>query len=117
MFGSICKWGLVLGLIPFFIQAQVPRDKQQHFYVGGIISGITYSVLDNKVDNKQLYVMGVSVVVGLGKELIDMREPDNKFDVVDWGATVLGGIVITKTINVFDGTNKRKRVTNNIKIY
>ena len=99
-------------LAPFFMLAQIPRDKQQHFVVGGIVSGVTYSVVKHKTNKAFMYSVGASFIVGLGKELIDRRQPDNRFDSVDLGATVLGGFVFSKTINVFDNKRKRKRVTN-----
>lgn len=112
MFGSICKW---IWLVPCLMQAQIPEDKQQHFVVGGIVSGVTYSVVKHKTNNKNkafMYGVGASFVVGLGKEVIDQKQPDNRFDSIDLGATVFGGFVFSKTINVFDRKRKQQRVTN-----
>tara|TARA_R100000458_G_C8051746_1_gene98589 strand:- start:200 stop:529 length:330 start_codon:yes stop_codon:yes gene_type:complete len=100
-------------LIVLFAQAAnaqiIERDKQLHFAAGVISSSAGYTYVYSKTKNKKKALIagiGTALLVGTLKEIIDSTEKNNRFDKNDLGATVLGGVTISVTINLF---NKRKK--------
>lgn len=105
------SWLIGVLCTPFFMLAQVPVDKQQHFYVGGAISSMTYGVVYSVSNNRNKaiwYGVASSFVIGLGKEIMDRRDPYNRFDGGDLTATLVGGVMFTKTMDIVSNRKKRK---------
>ena len=92
----------------------ISTDDQLHFGAGAFISGATYAVVYSATKNKRKafwYGLGTSVLAGLGKELYDGTQENNKFDTGELVATTLGGFTAGFTINLFVGKSKNKRVS------
>ena len=71
--------------------AQVGTDKYLHAGASAIIaSGVTLLAADSP--NRLWYGIGASVAVGVAKELVDRREPGNRFSSKDVLADVLGAV-------------------------
>ena len=67
----------------------IPVDKQLHF-AGGVIIALALCSFSYEI------AMAVVVIAGVGKELMDMRDPENHTaEFMDAAATILGGIVGT----------------------
>ena len=85
------------------------EDKKLHYAAGILYGSVGYSYVYLKTNNKKKAILGglaSAVLVGTIKEVLDSREPGNKFDLEDLGATAIGGISISLTINLF---NKKKK--------
>lgn len=68
---------------------KIPADKALHFIAGLIIVAVIATFCPMVADHAWL----AAVVLGFGKEIYDLFT-DGHFDFVDFGATVLGGLVI-----------------------
>lgn len=82
---------ITLMLMSFGASAQVykEKDKQLHFFSGMTVAGVAYELSDGDF----LWTVGTAAFAGLAKELVDIKYSSEGFDVVDLGATVLGGVV------------------------
>lgn len=67
----------------------IPSDKALHFIAGLIIVAVLATFFPKAADHVWLG----AVILGFGKEIYDLFN-DGKFDFVDFGATVLGGLTI-----------------------
>lgn len=88
-----------------FSQSYKEKDKQAHFLAGMTIGGIAYEASKN-TNNTFLWTIGSVTAVGIGKELLDSRQPTNKFDVIDLSYTVGGGLisyVLTEYVGINGG--------------
>ena len=77
----------------------IPKDKQLHFFAGAAIAVPVYFAA--KAEGRkypELWAIGAALLAGLAKELVDRKQPGNKFDPMDLAATVAGGITITYAI-------------------
>jgi len=80
-------------------------DKLKHFFMSAFIESVTYSALQAaKVRHRPALggAIGVTMAIGVGRELHDRRIPGNLFSVRDltWdalGATA-GAVLLTHTI-------------------
>lgn len=83
---------------------QIDKDKQLHFAAGVLIGGATNAIVYGKTKNKtKAFIWGVAVssVAAITKEVYDEYSYGG-FDTMDLGATVLGGIVVNVTFNIFE---------------
>ena len=92
--------------------AQIPQDKVLHF-VGGNLYGLVGAGVANQIskgDRAWTFVgsVGGSLLIGLAKESIDESQYGG-WDNSDILATVLGGITVGATIDIFKQRKKRKR--------
>lgn len=91
-------------IISFSSYGQRGKDNALHFAAGAVTSSATYLYVYNKTKNRKkakIYSIGSALVVGLGKELYDeikYKGYDNK----DLLATVIGGVTLTYTIDIFN---------------
>ena len=88
--------------------AQIKTDKKLHFVAGTIAGSAGYTYAWQKTKNKKtafLVGIGTSILAGTIKEIADSTEKNNRFDKNDLAATVLGGVTISVTIDLF---NKKK---------
>ncbi len=107
----------VLVLITFLcslslLHAQLENDKILHFGAGAL-SGAAGAFLASEIsdgDRAWTYVgaVGTSLLVGLAKESLD-KNNGNTWDNGDLGATVLGGVTVGVTIDLFSGKKRRNR--------
>ena len=67
----------------------IPADKALHFIAGLIIVAVLATFFPKAADHVWLG----AVILGFGKEIYDLFT-DGRFDFVDFGATVLGGLTI-----------------------
>lgn len=67
----------------------IPSDKALHYIAGLIIVAVLATFFPTAADHVWLG----AVILGFGKEIYDLLT-DGKFDFVDFGATVLGGLTI-----------------------
>lgn len=108
---------LVFILIMFlsfnFGNSQIENDKALHF-AGGALFGLAGAGIAKEVsggDRAWTFVgaVGSALLVGLGKEAIDAGQEGNSWDNGDILATVLGGVAVGFTIDVFTKNKRRKQ--------
>ncbi|GGD94929.1 hypothetical protein [Maribacter cobaltidurans] len=92
--------------------SQLGEDKVLHF-VGGNLFGMVGAGLANQIsDGNRAWTfagsVGGSLLIGLAKEGIDQNQYGG-WDNEDLLATVLGGVTVGVTIDVFKQKKKRKR--------
>ncbi len=92
--------------------AQIQEDKVLHF-VGGNLYGLVGAGVASELskgDRAWTFVgaVGGSLLVGIAKESIDENQYGG-WDNADLLATVLGGITVGATIDIFKQRKKRKR--------
>ena len=92
--------------------SQLGEDKVLHF-VGGNLFGMVGAGLANQIsDGNRAWTfagsVGGSLLIGLAKESIDQNQYGG-WDNEDLLATVLGGVTVGVTIDVFKQKKKRKR--------
>ena len=92
--------------------AQIQQDKVLHF-VGGNLFGLAGAGLANEISKGNrawtfVGSVGGSLLIGLAKESIDENQYDG-WDNADLLATVLGGVTVGATIDIFKQRKKRKR--------
>ncbi|MGB5435845.1 MAG: hypothetical protein WBM98_08140 [Maribacter sp.] len=93
------------------LHAQIADDKALHFGAGalsGAIGGLLAQELSDG-DRTWTYVgaVGTSLLAGLTKEALD-RSKGNTWDNGDVAATVLGGVAVGVTLDLFSGKKRRK---------
>lgn len=81
----------VLISILTWAQSYKEKDKQLHFLAGMIVAGVTYEATKNTVYTL-LCTIGTTIIVGVLKELYDMKQIGNRFDLIDLGYTIVGGL-------------------------
>ncbi|MCE2613926.1 hypothetical protein LVD13_13180 [Flavobacteriaceae bacterium D16] len=93
------------------LKAQLENDKILHFGAG-VVAGAGGAFIASELSNQNRFwtftgsVAG-SLLVGLAKEVIDERN-SNSWDNGDLGATVLGGITVGITIELFSKKNGKR---------
>lgn len=108
----------ILFLLALFIQltlyAQIRKDHVLHFGAG-MVSGAAGALIASEISDQNRFwtfsgAVAGSLLAGLAKEAIDAGQPDNRWNNSDLGATVLGGITVGVTIDLFTARPwKRKR--------
>lgn len=73
----------------FEFLCNIPSDKMLHYIAGLIIVAVLATFFPKAADHVWLG----AVILGFGKEIYDLFA-DGKFDFVDLGATILGGLTI-----------------------
>jgi uncharacterized protein YfiM (DUF2279 family) len=97
--------GLSLAVNLVYAQAAVARDswfgidKIKHFFMSAFIESVSYSALQAAGANHRSAMsgaIGVTAVIGVGRELHDRRNPNNHFSVKDlsWDALGAGAGVV-----------------------
>lgn len=106
----------IVALITFTIMniscAQINiSDDGLHFGAGIVISGVTYSLVYSKTQNKKKafwFSFGLSTLAGLSKEIYDGYIIDGKFDNSELIFTTLGGLSASYSFNIFTGKKKKE---------
>jgi len=103
-------FSLCLAVNLVYAQAAVVRDswfspdKIKHFFMSAFIESVTYSALQAaRVNHRAAFggAIGVTMAVGVGREIHDKRTPGNIFSVRDltWDAvgTAAGAVLLSQT--------------------
>ena len=93
------------------VRAQLENDKILHFGAGAL-SGAAGAFIASEIsdgDRGWTFVgaVGTSLLAGLAKESLD-KNNGNKWENSDIAATVLGGVTVGVTIDLFSGKKRRK---------
>ncbi len=93
------------------LNAQVEQDKVLHFGIGALTGAAGAFVASELTDHNRFWTVtgaiATSLLAGIAKEAYDERN-NNSWDNADLGATVLGGITVGVTIELFSKKNGRK---------
>lgn len=94
------------------INAQIESDKALHF-LGGNLFGLVGAGIANEISDGDrtwtfIGAVGGSVLIGVAKESIDQKQYGG-WDNADLIATVLGGVTVGFTIDIFKKKKQRKR--------
>ncbi|GMN11797.1 hypothetical protein MTsPCn9_12350 [Croceitalea sp. MTPC9] len=106
---------LLIALLSFNLgNSQIEKDKALHF-AGGALFGLAGAGIAKEISNGDRYwtfagAVGGALLIGLGKEAIDSGQEGNQWDNGDVLATVLGGVAVGFTIDIFTKKKKKKRV-------
>lgn len=95
------------------LHAQLEKDKVLHFGAG-VVSGAAGALVANQLSNGDRIwtftgAVGGSLLAGLVKETIDQNKSNNSWDNGDLAATVLGGVTVGVTIDLFSGKKRKKK--------
>jgi uncharacterized protein YfiM (DUF2279 family) len=112
-------------LIPtllFFVLAlhghgQVERDKALHFLGGNLFGLAGAGIAKQASDGNRIWTFVGSVagsaLIGVAKEAVDAGQRENGWDNDDLAATVLGGVTVGVTIDLFSKKKDKKRLRGN----
>jgi len=93
------------------LHAQLENDKVLHFGAGALSGAAGAFIASELSDGNRAWTyvgaVGASLLAGLAKESLD-KNNGNEWDNSDLAATVLGGVTVGVTIDLFRGKNKRK---------
>ena len=94
------------------LHAQVGNDKLLHFGAGAV-SGVFGAFIASELSDGNrgwtfAGAVGGSLIAGLAKEAVDQKNSNN-WDNGDLAATILGGVSVGVTIDLFSGKKRRKR--------
>ncbi|MGB5228068.1 MAG: hypothetical protein WBN55_07360 [Eudoraea sp.] len=95
---------VLLFFVQFSLQGQVEEDKALHF-AAGAFSGAAGALIASKITNRNRFwtvtsSVAASLLAGLAKEAID-KGNGGKWDNGDLAATVLGGVTVGVSIELF----------------
>ncbi|WP_370390965.1 hypothetical protein [uncultured Winogradskyella sp.] len=106
------KLSIIALSLSFFCKAQaISEDEMLHFAGGAVLSGATYAIVYGKTQNKSKafwYSLAVPTLAGLTKEILDESAFGGYFDGREFASTVLGGLVVTLSFDLFTGNKKKK---------
>lgn len=72
-------------------------DKQAHLFAGMATASISMHLNEKVLEDNKIHPIFVSVgssaIIGTAKELSDSTQKHNRFDALDLGYTVLGGLI------------------------
>lgn len=113
-----------IALLALFTQlalnAQIREDHVLHFGAGIVAGGAgAFAASEISGGSRGWTFAGAvagSLLAGLAKEAIDAGQPDNRWDNSDLGATVLGGVTIGVTIDLFTAKSRKRRKAGQISL-
>ncbi|MCK0188508.1 hypothetical protein [Arenibacter sp. F20364] len=104
--------GIVIFLCAWPLKAQLEQDKAKHFVAGSLSGAIGADIGDRlSGGNRYWRIAGAvtsSLLAGLAKEAYDEHKYGG-WDNRDLAATVLGGVSIGITIDIFSEKKQRRR--------
>jgi len=113
---------VLLLLVQFSLRGQIEEDKALHF-AAGAFSGAVGALIASKVTKRNRFwtvtgSVAASALAGLAKEAIDTSN-GGEWDNGDLGATVLGGVTVGISIELFSKKEgkyyvKRKKKSKNV---
>ena len=94
------------------LKAQVEQDKVLHFGIGALSGAAGAFIASELTDRNRFWTVtgavATSLMAGIAKEAYDERKSNNSWDNADLGATVLGGITVGVTIELFSKKNGKR---------
>lgn len=104
---------LLVFMIGSQLFGQIERDKALHF-LGGNLFGLAGAGVAKQIsDGNRAWTFVGSVVgsalVGIGKEAVDSGQEGNQWDNDDLAATILGGVTVGVTIEIFSKKRNKKK--------
>ncbi len=107
---------VLLFFVQFSLQGQVEEDKALHF-AAGAISGAAGALIASKISKRNRFwtvtgSVAASLLAGLTKEAID-KGNGGKWDNGDLAATVLGGVTVGVSIELFSKKSGKYYVKRN----
>ncbi|WP_202619515.1 hypothetical protein [Flagellimonas algicola] len=104
---------LVVLLFASQMHAQLERDKVLHFVGGGLFGLAGAGIAKHASDGNRVWTfvgaVAGSALVGVAKEAIDSGQQDNGWDNEDLLATVLGGVTVGVSIELFSKKRNKRR--------
>jgi putative lipoprotein len=107
---------VLLLFVQFSLRGQIQEDKVLHF-AAGAVSGAAGAFIASKVTDRNRFwtvtgSVAASFLAGLTKEAID-KSRGSKWDNGDLAATVLGGVTVGVSIELFSKKNGKYYVRKN----
>lgn len=104
---------LIAFLVATNLNAQIDRDKALHF-LGGNLFGLAGAGIAKQASDGNRYwtfagAVGGSLAIGLAKEAVDAGQRENGWDNEDLLATVLGGMTVGFTIDIFTDRKRQQK--------
>ncbi len=104
---------LVLFLYVTQLHAQIERDKALHFLGGNLFGLAGAGIAKQASDGNRIWTFVGSVagsaLIGVAKESIDAGQRENGWDNDDLAATVLGGVTVGVTIELFSKKRGKRK--------
>ncbi|MDC6367064.1 MULTISPECIES: hypothetical protein [Flavobacteriaceae] len=105
---------LVFLMLASYCHGQVERDKALHFLGGNLFGLAGAGIAKQMSDGNRVWTfigsVAGSAIIGVAKEAVDSGQQDNGWDNDDLAATVLGGVTVGVTIELFSKKDKEKRL-------
>jgi hypothetical protein len=105
---------LVFFVLASYCHGQVERDKALHFLGGNLFGLAGAGIAKQASDGNRIWTFVGSVagstLIGLAKETVDAGQRDNGWDNDDLAATILGGVTVGVTIDLFAKKDDNKRL-------
>ena len=105
---------LALFMLVSYCHGQVERDKALHFLGGNLFGLAGAGIAKQMSDGNRVWTFVGSVagsaLIGVAKEAVDAGQEGNQWDNEDLAATVLGGVTVGVTIELFSKKNDKKRL-------
>ena len=104
---------MVFAAVHASVYGQIERDHMLHF-AAGAASGAAGQLIASELSGQNRFwgfagSITASLAAGLVKEAVDANEPDNKWDNKDLAATVLGGVTVGVTIDLFSSRSRKRK--------
>lgn len=108
---------LVLFMLASYCHGQLERDKALHFLGGNLFGLAGAGIAKQASDGNRIWTFVGSVagsaLIGVAKEAVDAGQRENGWDNDDLAATVLGGVTVGATIDLFSKKKDKKRLRGN----
>lgn len=105
---------LLLFVLALHCHGQVERDKALHFLGGNLFGLAGAGIAKQASDGNRIWTFVGSVagstLIGLAKETVDAGQSNNGWDNDDLAATILGGVTVGVTIDLFAKKDDKKRL-------
>lgn len=105
---------LIFFVFASYCHGQVERDKALHFLGGNLFGLAGAGIAKQASDGNRVWTFVGSVagstLIGLAKEAVDAGQRENGWDNDDLAATVLGGVTVGVTIDLFSKKDDKKRL-------
>lgn len=105
---------LVFLVLASYCHGQVERDKALHFLGGNLFGLAGAGIAKQASDGNRVWTFVGSVagstLIGLAKEAVDAGQRENGWDNDDLAATVLGGVTVGVTIDLFSKKDNKRRL-------
>ena len=105
---------LVVLCLTLTMHGQLERDKALHFVGGSLFGLVGAGVAKKASDGNRVWTfvgaVAGSTLIGIAKESVDASQRDNGWDNDDLVATILGGVAVGVTIELFSKKKKDGRL-------